>query len=72
MAKDSLAAEESVTGSPASLCYPLTCDHCGRPHANAIDRPDAIRIECMACGSVDWIWKDNEYDECGSDVDSDT
>lgn len=54
---------DSVDRSPASPCYPLICDHCGRAQAKAIERPDAIRIECMACGSVDWVWKDDEYDE---------
>jgi predicted nucleic acid-binding Zn-ribbon protein len=43
----------------------LTCDHCGSRYATAIDRPDCWRIECPSCGSVEFVWKDNEYEDAG-------
>jgi predicted nucleic acid-binding Zn-ribbon protein len=43
----------------------LTCDHCGSRYATAIDRPDCWRIECPSCGSVEFVWKDNEYEDDG-------
>jgi hypothetical protein len=40
----------------------VNCDHCGSVRATATDRPDCTRIDCPACGSVDFIWRDNEYE----------
>lgn len=48
---------------------PVTCDHCGSRAARAIDRPDCWRIECPVCGVVDFIWKDNEYEDYLSERD---
>jgi ribosomal protein S27AE len=40
----------------------LICDHCGRSHVKAIELSDSTRLECEACGSVEWVWKDNELE----------
>jgi hypothetical protein len=41
----------------------LVCENCGSRLARAIDRPDHTRIECPVCGDVDFVWKDNEYED---------
>ena len=41
----------------------VTCDHCGSAKAVAIDRPDGTRIDCPICGSTEFIWADDEYEE---------
>jgi ribosomal protein S27AE len=40
-----------------------TCDHCGSIHITKTPMPDGIRIECGVCGTVEWIWRDDEYDD---------
>jgi hypothetical protein len=39
------------------------CEHCGSVYVVFVDRPDGVSIRCEVCGIVEWIWKDNEYEE---------
>jgi len=39
------------------------CDWCGSVVTRCWDEPDAWVIKCFACGLIERIWKDNEYQE---------
>jgi ribosomal protein S27AE len=39
------------------------CENCGSWLVIATDKPDSISLTCQRCGTVEWIWKDNEYEE---------
>jgi hypothetical protein len=39
------------------------CEHCGSVYVVFVGRPDGVSIRCEVCGSVEWIWKDNEDEE---------
>lgn len=39
-----------------------TCDFCGSP-VIVTDLPDGIKVSCTICGMVDFIWKDDDYDD---------